>query len=71
MLAYTSLTIREENELHVAIASNLIDHVSDGTISHLTIRESLRSTMATIGVGHTDDFIVQKVQESIHGVKKG
>ncbi len=59
------LSAREENEICVAIAGELADYVQDGKVSHQLIRETLRNCVAIQGNGHTDEFFVNSVIQSI------
>jgi len=61
MAAINCLSIREENELCVAIAAELADYIQSGEVSHQLIRETLRNCVAMYGNCHTDDFFVDKV----------
>lgn len=61
MATTNHLSIREENEICVMIAGELSDFVYDGKITPHQIREALKQTVATYGIGHTDDFFVGKV----------
>ena len=53
------LTAREEIEIGVAIASELIDYVWDGKLSSREIRLELREVVREIGNGHTDEHLAE------------
>ncbi len=55
------LSAREENELCVSIAGELIDLLDNGAVSHSEIRNSLRECVLINGNGHTDDYFVNHV----------
>jgi hypothetical protein len=61
MSASNNLSFREEIEIGVSIASELIDLVWEGKVSSSEIRSTLREVVEEEGVGHTDDFFVDKV----------
>jgi hypothetical protein len=65
MAPITTLSIREENELCVAIAAELADYVQDGSVSHAFIRQSLKNCVAIYGVGHCDDFFIEMTLKRI------
>lgn len=55
------LSAREENELCVSIAGQLIDLLDNGTVTHSEIRNRLREFVQIHGNGHTDDFFIELV----------
>lgn len=71
MAPITTLTAREELEIGVAIASELIDYVWDGKLSQSEIREELRQVVLEIGNGHTDEHLaevtIQRLRHDLAG----
>ena len=65
------LSAREELEIGVAIASELIDCVWDGKLSQSEIRLELRQVVREIGIGHTDEHLaevtVQRLRHNLAG----
>ena len=59
MACVPALSHREELEIGVAIASELIDYVWDGKLSQSEIREELRQVVREIGIGHTDEHLAE------------
>lgn len=55
MAATNQLSVREENEICVAIAGELVDDIENGRVTHQQIREYLKECAAMYGNGHTDD----------------
>ena len=59
-MAYApALSHREELEIGVMIASELIDYLWDGKLSSSEIREMLREVVREIGIGHTDEHLAE------------
>jgi len=71
MAPITTLTPREELEIGVMIASELIDYVFDGKLDSSEIRETLREVVREIGNGHTDKHLaevtVQRLRHNLAG----
>ena len=67
MAAITTLTARKEIEIGVAIAAELIDFAeADGKpLSSSEIREALREVVRDIGLGHTDEYLVEMTIQRI------
>lgn len=61
MAASNHLSVREENEICVSIAGELSEEIENGKATHQQIREYLKECVAMYGIGHTDDFFVEKV----------
>jgi S-adenosylmethionine synthetase len=61
----TTLSIREENEIGVMVASNLIDHIFDECVTPLQIRNTLREIVEEIGIGHTNGHLAFVTQNRI------
>ena len=55
------LSAREENELCVSIAGELIDLLDSGTVTHSEIRNTLRECVLINGNGHTYYYFVNQV----------
>jgi hypothetical protein len=68
MTAITTLTARQELEIHVAIGSELFDYVFDGKLASSEITETLREVVREIGNGHTDEYLtevtIQRIEEA-------
>lgn len=61
----STLSHREENEIGVMIASNLIEYIFDGKLTPLQIHNTLREVVEEIGIGHTDGHLVFVTQNRI------
>jgi hypothetical protein len=55
------LTFLEEFKIGVSIAAELIDLIYYDKVTTSEIRSTLRDVVMEEGIGHTDDFFVQKV----------
>jgi hypothetical protein len=55
------LSHREELMIGVSIASELIDLIQDRKICPSEIRTALREVVEEEGIGHTNDFFVERV----------
>jgi S-adenosylmethionine synthetase len=55
----TFMTPREELEIGVMIASELIGYIYDGILDTFEIRSALREVVAEIGNGHTDRHLAE------------
>jgi hypothetical protein len=65
MTAATELTFREEIEIGVMIASELIDYILAGKIDSSEIRAALREVVAEQGNGHTDEVLAEMTVQHI------
>jgi hypothetical protein len=61
MPAINHLSPREELELGVAISAELIDLIYDGKVHTSEIRSTLLEIVEAEGVGHTDEYFIEKV----------
>ena len=71
MAPITTLTAREELEIGVMIASELIDYLWDGKLASNEIKKTLREVVREIGNGHTDEYLaevtVQRLRHDLAG----
>lgn len=69
MAPIATLTHREETEIGVMIASELIDYVFDGKLTPSKIRETLRQVVREIGNAHTDEHLasltIQRLRQDL------
>jgi hypothetical protein len=59
MAPITILTAREELEIGVMIASELIEYIHDGILDSSEVRSTLREVVAEIGNAHTDEHLAE------------
>jgi hypothetical protein len=65
------LSPREELEIGVMIAGELIELVHDGKVSTSEIRSYLRDVVSEVGIGHTDnelcDMTINRIRRDLAG----
>lgn len=67
----TTLTFREENEIGLMIAGELIELVFNEQLNSSEIKSTLREVVNEIGIGHTDEHLksvtIQRILHNLGG----